>query len=73
MSDDSPLDVTPTLENFEVCATFYGPIGAGATKAFPCSKTGRYVIVQRNSYADPANPVTMTLTLCEVKVFVGEL
>ena len=66
------MDVPPTLDNFDVCATYYGAIGAGETKAFPCVKTGRYVIVQLNSYYDNAtNPTTMILTLCDVKVFTG--
>jgi hypothetical protein len=73
VTDASPSAVSPTLDNFDVCATFDGPIGEGETKAFPCFKTGRYVIVLLNSYADVSAPTNMTLTLCEVKVFTGKL
>jgi uncharacterized protein YchJ len=66
VTNTDPLEVAPDVEkhNFEVCATSYAPIGAGATHPMKCMARGRYVVLQLLN--------TQYLTVCEVKVYAGE-
>ena len=65
---ESPADVTPSPGNYDVCTTYVGPVGSGATETLYCDAgtAGRYLIVQLDKQEE--------LTLCEVEVFlvVGE-
>ena len=49
--------------NYEECAYQEAAMGSGETKVFPCTTTGKYVVIQLKRKA--------VLTLCEVKVFAG--
>ena len=62
---ESPADVTPSPGNYDVCTTYVGPVGSGATVTLYCDAgtAGRYLIVQLDKQA--------AMTLCEVEVFVG--
>ena len=62
-TDVSPLSATPALTNYELCASYDGPVGAGATQTFYCGSSGRYLIIQLQK--------TDILTLCEVQVQEG--
>ena len=61
-----PAQVKPDVEkdNFDVCATWDGAVGAGVSQPLRCMAKGRYVIIQLQK--------TEYLTLCEVKVYAGE-
>ena len=66
ITDTSPNDVTPSLDNYDVCATYLDSVGAAATVTLFCAEgtAGRYLIVQLEKQEQ--------LSLCEVEVFIGE-
>ena len=68
VSDTSPVDVTPALNNYKQCVYYEGTVGEGETKTFQCTGhggvMGRYLIVQVAT--------NEPLTLCEVEVEEGE-
>ena len=55
----------PTFQNMKVCACKDSQVGNGATEAFHCGETGRYLVVLTEKTGD--------LTLCEVEVFEGNV
>ena len=52
-----------TSLDYEQCAYQEAALGAGETKVFSCTTTGKYVVIQLKKKT--------ALTLCEVKVFGG--
>jgi hypothetical protein len=62
VSSKNPSQESPASGNYQVCSTIVDSLKAGETRTFPCSKVGRYVIVQRVI----GNEI---LGLCEVQVF----
>ena len=62
-TDVSPEVLAPTVHNVKVCACQDTPVDDGATQAFQCKETGRYLVVLLEQEE--------ILTLCEVQVFKG--
>ena len=58
----SMFEITPALNNFDLCASHDDVIPDNVTQTFGCQSHGRYVIIQKEGGYD-------SLTLCEVKVF----
>ena len=61
-TDVSPEVEAPTLHYIHVCASQDSGVPGGETQAFPCSETGRYLVVLLEK-------TEVVLTLCEVEVF----
>ena len=50
------------MNDINECNSEIGPLGAGEVRTFPCTTTGRYVVIVRQE-------VNAFLTLCEVEVY----
>ena len=55
-------EITPALNNFDLCASHDDVIPDGVTQTFGCLSYGRYLIIQKDGGFN-------SLVLCEVKVF----
>ena len=67
LTDDHPLSVAPSPDNYQLCAQYNGTVDTGATIYMSCDHRctmGRYLIVQIPGDME-------TLTLCEVEVYAG--
>ena len=62
ITDVSPAVAAPALTNYELCATFTGPVATGASQRLECDVTGRYLVVQLEGS-------NKRLTMCEVEVY----
>ena len=62
-TNTSPEQVTPAVNNYDVCATYRSAMGQGQYMYFSCTAQARYVIIQLKGRD--------ILTLCEVEVFEG--
>ena len=60
-TDTSPETATPNLGNFQLCASEDEALGASEIRTFPCTTTGRYLVILLEQ-------TSQFLTLCEVKV-----
>ena len=59
-TNTSPEDVSPNLNNFELCANEDEALGESEIRTFSCTTAGRYFVLLLEQY--------QYLTLCEVKV-----
>ena len=55
-------EITPALNNFNLCASHDDVIPDGVTQTFGCQSHGRFLIIQKEGDSD-------SLMLCEVKIF----